>query len=495
MKYLSKLVLPFLLSLPSSALAAPSETIEVVDAKPSAKRPAKPSMQLKVPPFSLKNQVFDFPTGLRVIMQSDRSHPVVSVFMVVDAGNDHDQEGKYGTAHFVEHTWFRSQHGDLPPIMTLIQDLGVDFNATTRPDTTDYRTVASKEFLPALLRLESMRLTEPYRGVKEEHIKTEREVIRNEWRRRNEQSYALVADYTMKSVFPEGHPYHERSTHETLDNIDLATLQAYFDANYKPENITLVVIGDFDPAEARSLIFANFDPSLLHEKLTPDMLFKYPKPGIENPDKENPTHWFTDAWDPDNPEEPLALRERTAPRVSADDRAPVPEPPLQDEIPRYDAAVDNQMAIVGWALPGGYRGDDINLVMTGNFASQAVNGYFRQKGMLDDDDNKRGLKDPFCATWVMKQHSMLFCGVEITDKKRYPRPERVAEMIIDQIPVMWNPRAGAAPPEVLRAPRRCRSWRGCCAPSTTWPSTSAVVPRTSASTHTRREASPTTPTA
>ncbi|MFT7518254.1 MAG: hypothetical protein ACI9MC_000384, partial [Kiritimatiellia bacterium] len=86
MKSLSKLVLPFLLSLPSSALAGASETIEVIAAKPTSKRPAKPSMNLKLPKFSLHSQLFDFPTGLRIIMQSDRSHPIVSVFMVLDHG-------------------------------------------------------------------------------------------------------------------------------------------------------------------------------------------------------------------------------------------------------------------------------------------------------------------------------------------------------------------------------------------------------------------------
>ncbi|MEZ4234872.1 MAG: insulinase family protein [Myxococcota bacterium] len=143
-------------------------------------RPAKPEMKFKPTPYGLGNQVFDFPTGLRIVMQSDRSHPVVTTWMIVNHGTKDDPEGKEETAHFVEHTWFRSKHGTLPEIMNLIQDIGTRFNATTRNDWTDFRTVASSEYLPLLLRLESLRLTEPYAGVTEEEIDVEREVIRNE---------------------------------------------------------------------------------------------------------------------------------------------------------------------------------------------------------------------------------------------------------------------------------------------------------------------------
>jgi zinc protease len=242
--------------------------VPAVDAYAADARPPRPEMKPKVPEYSLQAQSFVFPTGLRIVMQSDRSHPVVTTWMIVNHGSKDDPKGKEETAHFVEHTWFRSKHGDLPPIMDTIQDLGTMFNATTRNDWTDYRTVASSEYLPIMLKLESLRLTEPYQGVTEEEIDVEREVIRNEWRRRNEQSNALFVDYLYKSVYPEEHGYHDHSTHETIDNIKLADLQGFFDDYYTPENTTIFVVGDFDPEQATTLIFENFDPKVLHPDLT-----------------------------------------------------------------------------------------------------------------------------------------------------------------------------------------------------------------------------------
>lgn len=395
-------------------------------------------MSLRLPEFNLNSQIFDFPTGLRILMQSDRTHPIVSVFMVVDHGAGDDPPGKNGTAHFVEHTWFRSIHGDLPPIMTLIQDIGSQFNATTRPDTTDYRTVASSEFLPLLLRLESKRLTEPYRGMTQDQVETEREVVRNEWRRRNEQSSSLAFDYLLKSVFPEGHPYHGRETNESLDAIDLKTLQDYFDAYYTPDKTTIIVIGDFDPQDAFGLILENFDHELLHPDLKPEHIVRVPRPGIENPDPDNQAHYLTSAVNPNNPTEPFQLTDFPPPRITSE-TLPLPPPPSDGEPKTYKAAVDNRTVLVGWAMPGGFRGKDTEMAVLANLATNVIFGSLYQRGLLDHDDKKRGLKGPGCFFQPMKLHSVLACAVEVTDIKRYPNSRKVADILIDQLAILTNP--------------------------------------------------------
>ncbi|TVQ91795.1 MAG: insulinase family protein [Deltaproteobacteria bacterium] len=438
MRTLSYLMLPLLLGLPAVSLAqAPDEVIEVIGDAPSSSRPKKPNMSIRLPDFNLDSQIFDFPTGLRILMQSDRTHPIVSVLMIVDHGAGDDPPGKNGTAHFVEHTWFRSVHGDLPPIMTLIQDIGAQFNATTRPDTTDYRTVASSEFLPLLLRLESKRLTAPYRGMTEDQVETEREVVRNEWRRRNEQSSSLAFDYLLKSVFPEGHPYHGRETNESLDAIDLETLQQYFDDYYTPDKTTLVVVGDFDRMDAFGLILENFDLELLHPDLKPEHIVRVPRPGIDNPDPENPEHYVVTAVDPANPEQPFQLAPFPPPRIT-EKTEPLPPPPPKGAIAEYKAAVDNRTVLVGWALPGGFRGNDTEMNVLALLASNVVAGSLGQRGLLDTPNKPRGLKDPGCFVLPMKVHSVLACAVEVTDLDRYPKPEKVADILIDQFSILNN---------------------------------------------------------
>lgn len=395
-------------------------------------RPAKPEMKLNVPNYELSNQVFDFPTGLRIVMQSDRSHQVATVFTIVNHGTKDDPEGKEETAHFVEHTWFRSKHGSLPPIMDLIQDIGTRFNATTRNDWTDFRTVASSEYLPLLLRLESLRLTEPYAGVTEEEIDVEREVIRNEWRRRNEQNIAQLFDFLYESVYPEDHGYHDHSTHASIDNIKLADLQKFMDDYYKPENTTIFVVGDFDPQEAASLIFANVAPQLLHPRLTKDDYFQAPRPGVTNPDQNNPDDWLIGAFDPDsdpNNRELFRFSTRDAPRIT-EDRPPVP-PVGTTEVKTKQAPVDYKTVVVGWSLPGGFRSDHWDLALLGQTASQYVAGAF------EEEQQQRRIRDVVCFTQPEILNTTMMCLAELVDKKLDPL--QVRDKMLDQLAEIWNP--------------------------------------------------------
>ena len=396
-------------------------------------RPTKPEMKLNIPPYELSSQVFDFPTGLRIVMQSDRSHPVVTTWMVINHGTKDDPEGKEETAHFVEHTWFRSKHGSLPPIMDLIQDIGTRFNATTRNDWTDYRTVASSEYLPLMLRLESLRLTEPYEGVTEAEIDVEREVIRNEWRRRNEQAeISQLIDYAYESIYPEGHGYHDHSTHSSIDNIKLKDLQQFMDDYYKPENTTIFVVGDFDPQESASLIFSNFAPELLHPRLTKEHYFQGPRPGIENPDQNNPAHWLIGAYDPDSDpdnREQFRFSKREAPRIT-EDRPPVP-PVGTTEVVTKQAPVKNKTLVIGWSLPGGFREDHWNLRMVGNVATN-----YLYEGLWQEVDQKR-IGEMWCASLSEVLNTTMICKADLLDKKL--DPIQVRDKMLDQFAQMWNP--------------------------------------------------------
>ena len=423
----------------TAMLALAATTVLPGDAFAADNRPAKPTMKLSVPGYNLSTNVYTFPSGLRIMMQSDRSYPTVGVYSVVNHGSADDPPDLAEVAHFVEHTWFRSVHGELPPVMDVIQDVGTVFNATTHSDWTDYQTYASSKYLNQLLTLESLRLTEPYIGVTEEQITVEREVIRNEWRRRNEQSYALLFNYMSEVVYPEGHGFHVSSTHDTIDNIKLKNLQDFFDEHYTPDETTVFVVGDFspEPLEQLSLIFANFDPKLLHDDMTEEDIFSFPKPGIENPDPENPDHVLTGAWDPADrekePEEralfPLVPNSQWEPRIS-EERPPVPEVGTT-EIVTKQWPLEQKNVVVAWSLPGGYRSDHWVLRVMGG-----VVGNFVRRGFQEDIDRKR-IGEVACGGWPEVTNTTFFCYAEVKDKKL--DTERVRAQILDQLSQVWNP--------------------------------------------------------
>ena len=352
-----------------------------------------------------------------------------------------------GSAHFAEHLWFRSSHENFgeefsnKPVMSILNDIGAQMNATTHADWTDYRTVASKEFLPLMLKMESARLTAPYRNVTAAEIPTEREVIRNEWRRRNEQSQALLWDYLLEAVFPEGHPYKGRSTHESLDNITLPVLQKYFDDYYKADQTTIMVIGDFEPSMASSLIFENFDPKLLHEGLTDDDLFFCPRPGIEKPSRDNPDHWMTCATQPGSKGKVgFQFAGEPTPRVTQE-RLPIPDVSSKEPIYRKGALADGvkKTVAVGWPMPGGFRNDDFVNSVAANMVGNAI-----YTGYAGQEDLKDKIQFGGCGYQPFKHHGLGLCVVDVKSSK--VNPEDVAKN---------------ARPVVSFGPKST-GWNGCC---------------------------------
>ena len=297
----------------------------------------RPKLQLSVKPYAIEYRDFAFPSGFRVLFQRDDSQPVVSLSMVVDNGSTSDPEGKEGIAHLVEHMWFRSIHQDaqgkdLPKIWDLLRDLGATLNAYTAADLTNYMTVAPKDKLVPLLRLESLRMRQPVRGVMDDVLLVEREVVRNELRLNYENGGGDAFAFLYQKLFAPGSEYADLGigTHDSLNAIALSDVQKFTVDNYGPQYTTLLVVGDIDLDKTGEYL----------EQFGVDQL-----------------------TDPKNPTAELALVE-PKPRITP--TSGEPPPPYQPVLVKGEevgistehASVEKPSVIVAWTLPGGYREDE-----------------------------------------------------------------------------------------------------------------------------------------
>lgn len=420
-------------------------------------RPAKPAeFTPSVPPYALQTTVLDLRSGMRIMFQADHTHPVVGVFAMVNHGTKDDPSGKEELAHFAEHTWFRSQQLQFPSIMNFVFDYGTLFNATTWNDWTDYRTVANKKYTNTLLQLENARLNGAYKGVTDEMIDVEREVIRNEWRRRNEQSQALFLDFMYESIYPKDHPYHDHSTHSSIDNIKLADLQKWFDEYYHPDQTTIFVVGDFDdrPQALVDYILRNFDLKNVDPRLTEADTFLVPREEYgdirpsckdkdgkvikdchEDPDTEH--YWYV-AWDPEAKDKQgnrllynwtLEGEQHPAPRITQEPTA-VPQLGTTEVLTRQ-GPFENKAVAIGWSLPGGYRDDSWNLQVLG-----FVSGNVVASGLNDLVQAKK-VGDVGCFANPEIVNTTLICYADILDKDLDPL--QVRDQMLDQFSELWNP--------------------------------------------------------
>jgi predicted Zn-dependent peptidase len=218
------------------------------------------------PEPALPFEKFVLANGLEVVLHEDHRVPQVAVDVWYKVGSKDEEPGRTGFAHLFEHLMFQgSQHVGEDKHFAYLQKAGVsNANGSTSEDRTNYFEVVPANQLELALWLESDRMgfLLDRAGLKEA-FDGQRDVVKNERRQRVEnRPMGLVNKVTIEALYPPDHPYH----HEvigSMEDLSLATLddaRRFFNRWYGPNNATLVLAGDIDPARARELVEKYFGP-------------------------------------------------------------------------------------------------------------------------------------------------------------------------------------------------------------------------------------------
>src|SRR5690606_21468830 len=134
---------------------------------------------------------------------------------------------------------------------------------TTNSDRTIYFATVPPANLENLLWLESDRLATLLEVTDEAKLDDQRDVVKHERRQGLEnQPYGRWYELMSENLFPVGHPY-SWPVIGSMADLTAATLEdvkEFFRTYYSPNNLSLVIAGDFDPAEAKRLVENYFGP-------------------------------------------------------------------------------------------------------------------------------------------------------------------------------------------------------------------------------------------
>jgi zinc protease len=207
--------------------------------------------QQPVQPPKLELRTQTLANGLGIVMLEDHSAPVVNLQVWYHVGSKDERPGRTGFAHLFEHFMFKgSAHVGPDEHSRIVEAVGGFDNATTNFDATIYWETFPSNFLERVLWLEADRMGSL--NVDDANFKSEREVVKEERRQRYENSpYGLVAE-DLYSVAFRVHPYKHLPI-GSMDDLNKATVEDvrdFFRTFYRPDNATLVIAGDFDPAQA-----------------------------------------------------------------------------------------------------------------------------------------------------------------------------------------------------------------------------------------------------
>ncbi|WP_334182815.1 M16 family metallopeptidase [Novosphingobium sp.] len=204
--------------------------------------------------------------GMRYVIRHNATPAGTGVVrMEVAAGSLDESDAEQGYAHFVEHMAFngskRVPEGQMIP---LLERDGLAFGADTNASTNFERTVykldlprSDAKLLDTALML--MRETASELTISQGAIDRERGVILSEMRDRNTFGLRNAIDST-RFFYPQA-LYGRRfpiGTVATLNAANAQNLRAFYEREYVPAHVTLVVIGDFDAAEVEAGIQRHF---------------------------------------------------------------------------------------------------------------------------------------------------------------------------------------------------------------------------------------------
>ncbi|MEU8229319.1 pitrilysin family protein [Actinoplanes sp. NPDC048967] len=215
---------------------------------------------MKIPATKYPVERFTLDNGLRVVLTPDRSAPVVGVAVVYDVGIRSEPEGRTGFAHLFEHLMFQgSENLEKLAHFRHVQGAGGSFNGSTHLDYTDYFEVLPSGALERALFLEADRMRGP--RLTEENLRNQVDVVKEEIRVNvMNRPYGgfpwLRLPPVMFETFANAHDGY--GSFGDLDHATVADAEEFFDKYYASGNAVLAVAGDFDVAQATTLIERHF---------------------------------------------------------------------------------------------------------------------------------------------------------------------------------------------------------------------------------------------
>ena len=212
--------------------------------------------------------------GLRVFIIQDDRRPMVSFRLLVKSGSASDG-AKPGTASLSASMLNRGTLTRSALDFAKESDfLGATLEIRPGPDSIALAAASLNRYSEKLLDLLSDAVRNP--AFQEEQLSKLRKLALSNLEAQKQQPSALLSKLVSKLVYG-AHPYGQTTSPESLQSIERADLVAFHKLHFRPNNATLAVVGDCDPAEILKLIEKAFG-SWEKAEVPPPPAIQPPKP-------------------------------------------------------------------------------------------------------------------------------------------------------------------------------------------------------------------------
>jgi len=214
--------------------------------------------------FPFEYRLVELENGFKAyLIRAGAPGQIAYVSMVRTGSRDEVEPGKSGFAHFFEHMMFRGTE-KYPSFDAITSNMGAARNAFTSSDRTVYYEIVASEYLEEVMDLESDRFMNL--AYSEPDFRTEAGAVLGEYQQSATTPGGFLNERVRETAF-DRHTYrhttigYEADVRAMPDGYEYSL--SFHRRFYRPENVVLVLVGDFDSDEAESLIqqyYAGWEP-------------------------------------------------------------------------------------------------------------------------------------------------------------------------------------------------------------------------------------------
>ncbi|MBR1943287.1 insulinase family protein [bacterium] len=230
---------------------------------------------VKYPYLTRDVEVYERENGHKIVL-AHKEGGMVNISSWVRTGSINENDENNGISHFLEHLMFKGTHKHKAGYFDrTLEAKGAIVNAATWKDYTFYYVTlpkgeGNKDFYEAI-ELHADMMLDPVLPEEEigsefdlndENVKDKRErhVVIEEIRMRKDQPWTKVYNMANHSMYKK-HPYKRDviGTPEIISQVPQSAIMEYYKTHYTPNNVTTIVVGDFDHEEILEKVCKEFD--------------------------------------------------------------------------------------------------------------------------------------------------------------------------------------------------------------------------------------------
>ncbi len=230
---------------------------------------------VKYPFLTQEVEVYERENGHKIVL-AHKEGEMVNVSTWVKTGSINENDDNNGISHFLEHLMFKgTTNHKVGEFDRILESRGAIVNAATWKDYTFYyvtlpKGIDNKDFDLAIdLHADMMmnpifpseELGAPF-DLNDKTVtdKRERHVVIEEIRMRKDQPWTKVYNLCNKNLY-SAHPYIRDviGTPEIISRLTREDIDNYYRSFYSPQNLTTIIVGDFDHEKVLKVIEEKFD--------------------------------------------------------------------------------------------------------------------------------------------------------------------------------------------------------------------------------------------